>query len=264
MQGEKAPPEFVAAMEKICELAVKKGCRIWIDAEQQVLQSTIDKWTLDLMRRYNQLCKPALIYNTVQAYLKSSRHKVQDQLELARQEGWRLGIKLVRGAYIANDQRHKIYDTKAETDSSYNSIVEDLLCGKFPAMTSSPGVQLDLLLAGHNSDTIRRAARLASNLAAQSRLKVVPEFGQLQGMADDIGCELLQSGEEAQTKGSAEAPYVPRVYKCLTWGSIQECMQYLTRRLIENRGAADRMRVGAGEFRKELLRRAGLRSWKGT
>ncbi|OAP59702.1 hypothetical protein AYL99_07000 [Fonsecaea erecta] len=255
MKGEKAPVKFVEAMEKICQRAAAKDCRIWIDAEQQALQPSIDQWTFDLMRRYNRPGRQALIYNTVQAYLKSSRDKVQDQLQLARKQGWRLGIKLVRGAYINNDIREAIHDTKAETDASYDGIVEDLLCGKFPAMTHQESVELDLLLAGHNADTIRRAARLASKLAAQSQLKVVPEFGQLQGMADDIGCELLQMADDIKRDSSLPQAntYIPKVYKCLTWGSIQECMQYLTRRLVENRGAADRMKVGAAEFRRELL-----------
>jgi proline dehydrogenase len=257
MDGEEAPARFVEAMDRIAEYAASKGCRIWIDAEQQVLQATIDKWTFDLMRRYNRPGRPALIHNTIQAYLKSSRDKVQHQLELSQKEGWRLGIKLVRGAYIANDLRDRIHDTKEDTDASYNGIVEDLLQGKFPAQANQPAEEVDLLLAGHNTETIRKAARLASDLAAQSKLKVRPEFGQLQGMADDIGCELLQIADEVKTGESLPSAntYVPKVYKCLTWGSLQECMQYLTRRLIENRGAADRMKVGAAEFRRELLRR---------
>ncbi|EXJ65725.1 uncharacterized protein A1O5_11253 [Cladophialophora psammophila CBS 110553] len=192
---------------------------------------------------------------------QSSRDKVQDQLELAREQGWRLGIKLVRGAYINNDIRQATHDTKTHADASYNGIVEDLLCGNFPAMGNQRAVELDLLLAGHNSSSIRRAARLASELSAQSKLKVIPEFGQLQGMADDVGCELLPLADKMRREGNL-APantYIPKVYKCLTWGSIQECMQYLTRRLVENRGAGDRMRVGAAEFRRELLRRIGIR-----
>ncbi|OQV04946.1 hypothetical protein CLAIMM_09756 [Cladophialophora immunda] len=261
MNGEKAPVKFVEAMEKICHRAAAKGCRIWIDAEQQALQTAIDQWTFELMRRHNRPGSQALIYNTIQAYLKASRDKVQAQLQLAQQQGWRLGIKLVRGAYINNDNREAIHDTKADTDASYNGIVEDLLCGKFPAMANQESVELDLLLAGHNANTIRGAARLASDLAAESKLKVIPEFGQLQGMADDIGCELLQMADNIKRGSSLPLgnAYVPKVYKCLTWGSIQECMQYLTRRLVENRGAADRMKVGAAEFRKELLRRIGMR-----
>ncbi|KAJ9608627.1 proline dehydrogenase [Cladophialophora chaetospira] len=259
MNGEDAPAKFVEAMDRICEHAASKGCRIWIDAEQQVLQAAIDAWTFDLMRRHNAQRKQALVYNTIQAYLKSAREKVQHQLELSRREGWRLGIKLVRGAYIANDKRERIHNTKADTDASYNTIVEDLLRGRFPAQVGQGAKEIDLILAGHNTASIRKAARLASELAAQSRLKVRPDFGQLQGMADDIGCELLQVADDVQARepSASTQAFVPKVYKCLTWGSIQECMQYLTRRLVENRGASERMKVGAAEFRKELLRRMG-------
>ncbi len=260
MDGQPPPAKFVEAMDKICKHAASKGCRIWIDAEQQVLQASIDEWTIDLMRRYNQPGRQALIYNTVQAYLKSARSKVQRQLKLAREEGWRSAIKLVRGAYIANDMREKIHDTKEDTDASYNGIVEDLLRGRFPAQADQGAEETDLLLAGHNTQTIRKATRLASELAAQSELKVRPDFGQLQGMADDIGCELLQIADDVKTGDFSPAAkaFVPRVYKCLTWGSLQECMQYLTRRMVENRGAADRMKIGAAEFRRELWRRIGV------
>ncbi len=257
LKGDKAPPKFTEAMDAICTRARAQGCRIWIDAEQQALQPTIDRWTFDLMRRYNKGEHP-LVYSTIQAYLKSAREKVQHQLQLAADEGWRSAIKLVRGAYISNDIRERIHDTKAETDQSYNGIAEDLLRGQnFPILRSNPDLKHDLLLAGHNTNTVRGAARLATELAASSKLKVVPDFAQLQGMADDIGCELLQVGEENARKSdtTATTPFVPKVYKCLTWGTIQECMQYLTRRLVENRGAADRMAEGAALLRSELWRR---------
>lgn len=51
MQEKEAPSEFIHAMEEISERASSRGCRIWIDSEQQVLQATIDKRTFNLMRR---------------------------------------------------------------------------------------------------------------------------------------------------------------------------------------------------------------------
>lgn len=252
LDGQEAPKEFLDAMDAICAKAKSRNCRIWIDAEQQCLQEAIDRWTYNMMRHWNRGEK-ALVFNTVQAYLKCSREKVQRQLDVASKEGWRSAIKLVRGAYISNDKRDLIHETKDDTDKSYNSIVEDLLTGSsFPIFQSAPNLQHDLLLAGHNTQTIRRAATLGTDLEARKQLKVMPEFGQLQGMADDIGCELLQIAETNASRGSS---FVPRVYKCLTWGSIRECMQYLTRRLVENRGAADRMKEGADQLRKELWRR---------
>lgn len=256
--GEQLPAKFIEAMEEICEFAASKNCRIWIDAEQSAVQASIDKCTFDLMRKYNR-GERALLYTTIQAYLKISREKVQRQLSLAAEEGWRSGIKLVRGAYISNDFREKIHDTKEDTDKSYNGIGEDLLRGTgFPVYEKHPDLQHDVILAGHNTYTIRKLSGLATELAASGKLKVVPDFAQLQGMADDVGCELAKMGEEAHEKAAAtgdKAVFAPEVFKCLTWGSIQECMQYLTRRLVENRGAADRMREGAALMRKELRRR---------
>jgi proline dehydrogenase len=260
MNGDSAPRVYVQAMDEICEKAASKGCRIWIDSEQQVFQQSIDRWTFDMMRKYNRGEK-ALVYNTVQAYLKSARGKVEHQMQTASDEGWRSAIKLVRGAYIAIDARENIHDTKAETDDCYNGIVEDLLRGTgFSVFESNPNLKYDLLCAGHNTQTIRRTAQLADDLAAASKLKVQAEFAQLQGMADNIGCELVQRGEDAINKSKATGlnAFVPKVYKCLTWGSIQECMQYLLRRLVENRGAADRMKEGTAELRKELWRRMTL------
>jgi proline dehydrogenase len=82
-------------MSAICERAAAQGSRVWIDAEQQEFQSTIDRWTVDMMRRYNTNGQ-ALVSLTLQAYLKSARHTLEKLLQQARVEGWTLGVKLVR------------------------------------------------------------------------------------------------------------------------------------------------------------------------
>ena len=99
-------------------------------------------------------------------------------------------------------------------------------------------------------------------LSAAGRLKTKPEFGQLQGMADELGCSVLQRADEmrataGEESGNAAAPAVPLVYKCLTWGSVQECMQYLLRRAVENSGGTDRMKDGYAAYLVELRRRVG-------
>ena len=54
LQGNAAPKAFVKAMDAILQKASAQNCRIWIDAEQQFLQGSIDRWTIDLMRKYNR------------------------------------------------------------------------------------------------------------------------------------------------------------------------------------------------------------------
>ncbi|KAL8875539.1 MAG: hypothetical protein Q9198_006117 [Flavoplaca austrocitrina] len=115
-----------------------------------------------------------------------------------------------------------------------------------------------LFLAGHNPDSVSQASNLVRTLQNQGTLKILPEFGQLQGMADQLGCELIQQGEDAlaQAVGAGSSPMaVPRVYKCLTWGSIQECMQFLVRRAVENRGATGAVKDAMPALAKELRRR---------
>ncbi|CAK4030523.1 related to proline oxidase Put1 [Lecanosticta acicola] len=262
MKNETPSADFIAAMDAICARAAAQKCRLWIDAEQQVCQTAIDRWTIDLMRKWNTNGR-ALVYNTLQAYLKASRPKLQHQLALADREGWTLAVKLVRGAYIANDQREKIHDTKPETDASYDGIVQDLLQGTNLGFDEANFPRMQLFLAGHNPDSVARAWTLTQSLSEQNRLKVLPDFGQLQGMADELGCKLLQRCDDVKSQSGGDGEgvvVVPKVYRCLTWGSIQECMQYLLRRLVENRGGADRMRDGMADYWAELKRRTLGRS----
>ncbi|KAL8982846.1 MAG: hypothetical protein Q9205_002765 [Flavoplaca limonia] len=258
LQGKDPPKSFIDAIKALVQRAKAQNSRIWVDAEQQAVQPTIDRWTVDLMRKYNRDGQ-VIFYNTHQAYLKASRDKLEHQLQLAHGEGWTLAIKLVRGAYIESDIRERIHDTKAQTDESYNSIVRDLLIGNIkgvPAGQNTPHMRL--FLAGHNPYSVSQASNLVRTLQDQGALKILPEFGQLQGMADQLGCELIQQGEDtlAQAVGAGTSPMaVPRVYKCLTWGSIQECMQFLVRRAVENRGATGAVKDGMPALAEELRRR---------
>ncbi|KAL8893461.1 MAG: hypothetical protein Q9192_005235 [Flavoplaca navasiana] len=258
LQENDQPRSFTDAIDALVQRAKAKNCRIWVDAEQQTVQPTIDRWTVDLMRKYNRDGQ-IIFYNTHQAYLKASRDKVEHQLQLAHREGWTLAIKLVRGAYIDNDIRERIYDTKAQTDESYNSIVRDLLIGNIKGVPTGQNFpHMRLFLAGHNTYSVSQASNLVRTLQDQGILKILPEFGQLQGMADHLGCELIQQGEEtlAQAVGGGTIPMaVPRVYKCLTWGSIQECMQFLVRRAVENHGATGAVKDAMPALAKELGRR---------
>lgn len=116
---------------------------------------------------------------------------------------------------------------------------------------------MELFLAGHNSDSIRKAYALYQGLLQRGDTPPPIKFGQLLGMADDISCELLAMGDKAaaQTEKTASAPMV---YKCMNWGSVRECMHYLVRRATENQSAALRMQSTVSVMQKELRRRIGL------
>ncbi|EME42291.1 hypothetical protein DOTSEDRAFT_73203 [Dothistroma septosporum NZE10] len=270
VENQEPPPEFVAAMDAICQKAKDQNVRLWVDAEQQTVQTAIDRWTIDFMRKWNGNGS-VVVYQTIQAYLKAARPRLMNQLALAEKERWTLAVKLVRGAYIANDQRELIHDTKQDTDDSYDGLVQDMLCGANLGFKTEHFPRMELILAGHNPESVAMAWNLVQRLSEQGTLKVLPEFVQLQGMGDELGCKVLQrcddlrkqkasattgalTLEQANSFGRQDA-VVPAVYKCLTWGSIQECMQYLYRRLIENQGGADRMKDGLSAYRQEVWRR---------
>lgn len=262
-------------MDAICSAVVQKGCRLWIDAEQQVFQDSIDDLALRLMYKYNSSEK-SYIYNTYQAYLKSTPERLSRHLRLAAREHWCFGLKLVRGAYIASEpERHQvIHSTKEGTDDCYDGIVESLLEGRYPVTLKGeeecPLPRLQLFLATHNQSSIERArahqwSRLTGHGHAQA---LMIEYGQLQGMADEISCQLLQSdqqtlqnsrtvaGEAAATERMRLENWVPSVYKCLCWGSLIECTHFLVRRAVENQGALDRTRLAVVALRREIWRRA--------
>lgn len=255
IRNEEPPAAFTEAMDQICQKAQAQGCRIWVDSEQDAVQTSIDRWAIPFMRKYNKNANgSALVYNTLQAYLKHSRSKLQSQLALAQQEGWTLAIKLVRGAYIDSDPRERIHNTKEDTDDSYNGIVHDLLSGTNLGFTPETMPKVQLFLAGHNPASVNAAIDLMQSLSAAGKLQTKPEFGQLQGMADELGCTILQRADGLREQGAGA---VPLVYKCLTWGSVQECMQYLLRRAVENSGGPARMKDGYRAYMGELRRRMG-------
>jgi proline dehydrogenase len=233
-------------MAEICELAVKQSVRLLIDAEHQALQAGIDSWTLSLMRRYNQWPPgKAAVYNTYQTYLKSTPQTLAAHLAIAYRGGFTLGIKLVRGAYLASDPRHLINDTKEQTDHAFDSISESLIKRSPNEILQIPTrfPPLALILATHNRISVRKA---------QALLRQTPTdltYAQLMGMADEISCELLQSTPK-NVPGTS-----PKTYKYLAWGTVGECMKYLARRAEENSTALARTKESKEELLRELRRR---------
>jgi len=246
---------IVKAMDEICTAAQAQRSRLWLDAEQQVLQHGLDNWAIEIMRKHNRSETP-LVYNTIQGYLKASKANLDRHITLAAQEGWSLGIKLVRGAYIEHETRSLIHDTKEETDQSYDLIADTMLCRRMPESAGSlkfPNAAL--FLATHNAASAAKAISTYQTRLLARKPTVMLEFGQLQGMADELGCELVHRYERAMKESAAADMSVPRVFKCMAWGSVTECMQYLHRRAIENKGAVERTQHMVTALRQELWRR---------
>ncbi|KAI9805465.1 MAG: hypothetical protein M1825_000716 [Sarcosagium campestre] len=254
------PPSLEKAIVDICDLASARGVKLLFDAEQQAVQSGIDAWTLNFMRRYNG--HTTTVYGTYQAYLKSCATTVAEHLSVARREHFNLGVKLVRGAYLASDPRHLIHDDKVATDATFDGISEALIRRSFndvllPAAgeTTSIFPPVSIVLASHNHPSVDKAQKIleSNHVAGKPPTDIV--YAQLQGMADEVSCALLQAGSDSGLRKHNDAP---RVYKYLTWGTTGECMKYLLRRAEENRDAVARTKDGRDALATELWRRIRL------
>ncbi|KAK3711472.1 proline dehydrogenase [Vermiconidia calcicola] len=112
-----------------------------------------------------------------------------------------MAVKLVRGAYIGSDPREAIHDTKKDTDDNYNGIVRDVLTGSNLGRSSDGQLpKTELFVAGHNPNSVAAAMNLVQSLREQGKLKTTPDFGQLQGMADELGCSVVQKCSDLKRK----------------------------------------------------------------
>lgn len=271
LQQQAEPTPFMdAAIQRVCDLAIARGVRLLVDAEEQAVQPGIEAWIMKYQKYCNSL-KPdrAIFYGTYQAYLRSTPATIARHLEMARRDGYTLGVKLVRGAYLKTEPRHLIWGQKEETDECYDSVVEALLTRQWNSMLKPATKELDseipsvdVIIATHNRESVRKAHALRLHQAELGHTPNVElSYAQLQGMADEVSFELLQGFQDAEYKAAAAAEK-PNVYKLLTWGSVKECMGFLLRRAVENTEAVGRtkesQRAMIGELGRRVRRVFGL------
>jgi proline dehydrogenase len=264
--GRAPSPPLEKSITQVCELAETRGVKLLFDAEQDAVQAGIDAWTIAYMKRYNRSGQ-ALVYGTYQAYKKSTPAILAKHLDLARKEDFVLGVKLVRGAYLACDPRHLFWETIEDTHHTYDGIAESLMRGAYndtlKATCPSAGAfpRVNLVLAGHNKDSVIRAQAIRNAQVASGEPRIDLAYGQLMGMAENVSCELVHAGRVAVQEGRESVVDIPGAYQYLVWGTVGECSQYLVRRAEENKDALSRTREGRKVLGKELLRRCGM-SWR--
>ncbi|KIL87147.1 proline oxidase [Fusarium avenaceum] len=246
LSQDKGPsPYLKKSMHNICTLAQQRGVRLIFDAEQDAFQKGIDTWTMVFARTYNT-AEAATVYGTYQAYRKVTPATISHHLAEAQQGGFTLGVKLVRGAYLGSDPRECFHDTKSETDTCYNTIAADVLRRQWGTSTTGKGAfpNAHMILATHNAESIHQARVICD--AGNAKSGII--FAQLQGMADEVSCELIKSNSDAKS-------VILPAYKYLVWGTTGECMKYLLRRAYENKDAVQRTQSGRNAMWVELVRR---------
>ncbi|MBK7935902.1 MAG: proline dehydrogenase family protein [Lewinellaceae bacterium] len=203
-------------IDAVCYHAANKGVSVFIDAEESWIQDTIDHLVWLMMKRYNK--KRVVVYNTFQMYRKDRLQFLIDSYDRARQAGFLLGAKLVRGAYMEKEAfyaasygyENPINPDKNATDDHYNTALRFCID------------HLDTLAfcnASHNADSALLQVDLMNK-------KGIPHdhpntmCSQLYGMSDNLTFNLAAAGF--------------RVSKYVPYGQVREVIPYLIRRAQEN------------------------------
>ena len=202
--------------DRVCKKAFENDIAVLIDGEESWMQDAADHLVVEMMQKYNKV-KP-IVYNTLQMY----RHDRLDYLKKlhaqAEMEGFYIGMKLVRGAYMekeneraaANNYPSPICATKEATDQNYDAAVRYMM---------EHLEHMAIFSGTHNEDSSYLLMELMQNNGIAKNDERI-WFGQLYGMSDNISYNLAANGYN--------------VAKYLPFGPVREVMPYLIRRAEEN------------------------------
>ncbi len=218
----------VARYEAVCKLAFEKDVSLLIDAEESWMQDAADELVTKMMQKYNK--EKAIIFNTIQLYRWDRLDFLKKLHEQAKREGFYIGMKLVRGAYMekenqrAEEKGYKtpICATKEESDKMYDDTLAYML----------DNINQMAVFAGtHNELSSYKLMQLMAEKGLSNNDNRI-WFGQLYGMSDNISYNLAANGYN--------------VAKYLPFGPVRDVMPYLIRRAEENTSVA-------GQTSRELM-----------
>jgi len=210
----------VNRFDTVCKEGHSKDVALLIDGEESWMQDAADDLVTEMMRKYNK--QKAIVFNTLQLYRWDRLDYLKKLHEVAKNEGFHIGMKLVRGAYMEKENKRaeeKGYPTpicasKEATDTNYDAAVlymlEHLDSMSIFAGTHNEQSTYDLMTLMHKKSIPSNDSRIW--------------FGQLYGMSDNISYNLA-------TNGYNVAKYLP-------FGPVKDVMPYLIRRAEENTSVA--------------------------
>jgi proline dehydrogenase len=226
---------------KICKASYEADKPIYIDAEETWIQGAIDRLAEEMMAKYNQ--NKAIIFTTLQLYRWDRNDYFKQLIQKARTGAYKLGIKIVRGAYLEKERerarrlRYKspINETKVKTDREYNKAVEIFI--------DNIDV-VEICVGTHNEES----CKLLIQAMAEKKLPINHPhiyFSQLYGMSDNLSFNLANAGYN--------------VSKYLPFGPIESTLPYLARRAEENTAIAGQMSKELEIIVHERRRRKSIR-----
>ncbi len=204
-------------LEEICSAAAASDVAVYVDAEESWIQEAIDSLVEGLMERWNRE-KPS-VFTTVQLYRHDRMAFLRTSHLRARAQGYLLGVKLVRGAYMEKERDRAealevpspIHETKEVVDRDFNAAL--VYCVQHVE-------EIAFCAATHNEESCRVLVETAHAQGVDLHHPHI-HFAQLHGMSDHITFNLARAGFNA-------SKYVP-------YGPVREVVPYLIRRAQENR-----------------------------
>ncbi len=225
---------------RICQLGAEKDVPVFIDAEETWIQNTIDCLVEEMMEQFNR--EKVIVHNTIQLYRTDRLDYLKKSFEKARQKGYKLGMKLVRGAYLEQERERAkkqgypspVFEHKVDTDRDYD-LALDFCMQHYP--------DIEIFAGTHNEESSKHLTELMADKQLKNNDSKV-QYSQLYGMSDNISYNLAAEGFNV-------VKYVP-------YGPINEVMPYLIRRAEENTSIAGQTGRELALIMKEKARRRGL------
>ncbi len=227
-------------IDAICHVANDRKVGVFFDAEESWIQDAIDHLVNIMMKRYNK--ESVIVYNTFQMYRHDRLQYLIDSFDKANEEGYYLGAKLVRGAYMEKERDRAeelaytspIQPSKKATDDAFNTALR-FCVDNYKKIGSCN--------ATHN----QKSCLLLAELIAEKKIpKNHPHlnFCQLYGMSDHITFNLAAQGYN--------------VAKYMVYGSVRDVVPYLIRRAHENSAVSGDMSREFALVKKEVDRRKSV------
>lgn len=209
--------------ERICQAAFDNDVPLYVDAEESWIQEAIDRLVESMMARFNT--KRAIVFQTIQMFRHDRLDYYRKLIARSRQQGFKVGVKIVRGAYLDKEKNRAermgyaspIHPNKAATDQAYNDALK----------LSMENIDWVEVCAGtHNEYSTLYLTKLMKDHGLDNNHPHI-YFSQLYSMSDYMSFNLASAGYN--------------VSKYLPFGPVRSTLPYLIRRAKENTAMAGQM-----------------------
>ena len=229
----------VVRFDLVCKQAHSSNVALLIDGEESWMQDAADDLVTEMMRKYNK--EKSIVFNTLQMYRWDRLDYLKKLHEQAKKEGFFIGMKLVRGAYMEKENVRAeekgypspICTSKEATDENYDAAVHYMI-EHLDMMSIFAGTHNEL-----STYTLMELMQEKGIKNSDDRIW----FGQLYGMSDNISYNLADHGYN--------------VSKYLPFGPVKDVMPYLIRRAEENTSVAGQTSRELSMIKAERSRRKG-------